>query len=818
MLPYERGFCAMKRIINFCVFQPYWVIAAVSIITIFFGFQIPHLKIDPRVEIILQSENPVEKEYSANKKEFTSYADILIGMVHTDVFNAESLKKIQAISEEAETIEGVRKVTSILSVKSIQGSESGLAVTPMVPEGRIPVTPQEMAAFREKALSWDIYHGLFITEDGKGTAIFIVLDESVQTDQIVPIYYKLQDIMTKYEGPEKFFISGTKVVEALQGHYMIKDLKLLPPLAGIVLLGFLFLFFRNIRGMILPLASVGIATIWSMGLMPLLDIPLTMVTSALPVAMMAVGVAYGVHVVENIFSNSSEGKKGKAGIISALERLSVPILMAGLTTIAAFLSLCTTPVVPLTQFGLLSAFGIMTAMILALTFVPAVMSVVDTRGREYVPHHHTEKDIIAPLLRWLSYINIHRYRWVLAFYLVVLIGSLILGRHVRSDLNLVEDFREGSPIRVADKILNEKFSGTSQFNVAIETKNPDDIKEPEVLREMERLQEELKGLEGVGKAVSIVDFIKQMNKAMHEGDPAFYVIPESKELVAQYLLLYSFSGGGDELESFINYDFSSGQILLSMKSQSGYLAQDIVDKVKTFKETKSKEPEIENFITTGLAMLAKEFNRLVVRSQVQSFCLSFVLCFVITSGIFRSFKLGIYSMVPLIIPIALDFGIMGGSGIKLNAATAIVASIDIGMGIDYCIHYLSRYRHEIREGRSVEEAIGIALNTSGRGIIYNALAVAAGFMMLIPSQFVIISQLGLLVAVDMVTIAASALTFLPVSLMLFPPAFKEKTAKVPVTEVPIRLVPQVARKEGMQSADHGRSADNPGSDIHEVQQ
>ncbi len=809
----------MKRIIDFSVFHPYWVIGVVFIVSVFFGLQLPNLKIDPRVEIVLQSKNPIEKEYSLNKKEFASYADILIGMAHTDVFHPDSLRKISAISEEAKNIKGVKKVTSILSVKHIAGNESGLDVSPLMPDGEIPAAGPEMDEFRRKAYAWDIYDGLFITKDGKGTAIFIILEETIETDQIVPIYYQLQDIMKKYEGPEEFFISGTKVVEALQGHYMIKDLKLLPPLASIVLLGFLFLFFRSFRGMILPLTSVGIATLWSMGLMPLLDIPLTMVTSALPVAMLAVGVAYGVHVVENVFSETFEGKKGKECITSALYRLALPILMAGLTTIAAFMSLCTTPVVPLTQFGLLSAFGIMMAMLLAVTFVPAALSIVDARGKAYIPHHHTKTDIIGPLLKVISHVNVHKYRWVLAVYLLIFVVSLIVGRHVRSDLNLVEDFREGSPIRTADRILNEKFGGTSQFNVAFDTKNADDIKEPSVLKEMEQLQEELKGLHGVGKTVSIVDFVKQMNKAMHDGDPAFYVIPESRELVAQYLLLYSFSGGGDELDSFINYDFQKGQILLSMKSQSGYLAQDVVDKVAAFEETRPRESKVVGIVTTGLAMLAKEFNRLVVRSQVQSFCISFILCFVITSSIFRSFKLGLYTMVPLVIPITLDFGIMGASGIKLNAATATVASIDIGMGVDYCIHYLSRYRHEIREGRTVEQAISKALNTSGRGIIYNALAVAAGFLVLVPSQFVIVSQLGLLVAVDMITIAASALTFLPISLMLFPPLFKEKAAAVTVTEVPIRLVPKEAGAEVMQSANSTRlGPNNPEPDFTEAQQ
>jgi predicted RND superfamily exporter protein len=273
----------------------------------------------------------------------------------------------------------------------------------------------------------------------------------------------------------------------------------------------------------------------------------------------------------------------------------------------------------------------------------------------------------------------------------------------------------------------------------------------------------------VGKAVSIVDFIKRMNQAMHDGDPAFYTIPESRDLVAQYLLLFSFSGGGDELDGFVDYEFRKAQIVLQMKSLSGHLARKVIDTARRFQEDELGGKKVTNIITTGLAVMAKEFNRIVVRSQVQTFFISFFLCFLITSGVFRSLRLGFYSMMPLLIPIALDFAIMGVSGIRLNAATATVASIDIGMGIDYSIHFLSRYRHEIRAGLPVASALDRALNTSGRGIIYNALAVAAGFLVLAPSQFVIISQMGILVAVDMVTIALSALTFLPACIMLLPP-------------------------------------------------
>jgi predicted RND superfamily exporter protein len=781
----------MKKIVHFCIDHPYWVLGILTIITLFFALQIPKIKMDSRVEVMLRHDHPAVKVFIENKKSFDQSSNIVVGMLHTDIYNPSSLEKLRKVTQEIKQIKGIKKVTCLLNAKYIQGSESGLDVSPLVKEDTVPGTPEEIAALKAKVDSWDIYKGALVTKDGKGTAFSIVLDNNIETVQIIPMYFTMAGILKKYEGPEKFFISGTKVLEALQSHYMIKDLIFLPPLVTIVLMICLFFFFRNFTGMLLPLLSVGIACLWTFGMMALAKIPLTMISTAMPVALMAVGVGYGVHVVENVFADSSAGKKGKSEIKITLMRIAIPVIIAGLTELTSFLSLCSWWVVPLTQFGMASAFGFTCAMLLVLTFIPAVLSLTDREDKIYSAHHHTRTDIVGPILKKLSYISLHKKGWIFAISLLVFIVAFMMGRHVRSDMNLAENFKERSPIRYADKILNDNFGGTSQYNVVFKGKQADDIKDPAVLRAMDKLQNELKGINGVGKVVSIVDFIKRMNQSMHGGDPAFYTIPDSKDLVAQYLLLYSFSGGGDELDTFVTYDFKDGQILLQMKSQSSYLTQDVVDTVQRFED---KEigiiPQVSGVITTGLAMLAKEFNKVVVTSQIQSFIFSFALCFFVTVGIFRSFRLGIYSMVPLLIPITLDFGLMGSTGIKLNAATATVASIDIGLGIDYCIHFLSRYRHEINLGRSVDEAIDFTMNSAGRAIIYNALAISAGFLVLVPSQFSVISQMGILVAVDMLTIALSALTFLPACIKLLPPKIRKFTKDEYVPIDPLMEAPE----------------------------
>jgi len=279
----------MKKIVHFCIDHPYWVLGILAVITLFFALQIPKIKMDSRVEVMLRHDHPAVKVFIENKKSFERYADIVVGMLHTDIYNPGSLEKLYKVAGEIEKIKGIKKVTYILNAKNIEGSESGLEVSPFVKDGSIPSTPEEIAALKAKIASWDIFNGSLVTKNGKGAAISVVLYNNIETVHIIPIYFTMAGILKKYEGPEKFFISGTKVLEALQSHYMIKDLIFLPPLVTIVLLICLFFFFRNFSGMLLPLLSVGIACLWTFGMMALAKIPLTMISTAMPVALMAAG-------------------------------------------------------------------------------------------------------------------------------------------------------------------------------------------------------------------------------------------------------------------------------------------------------------------------------------------------------------------------------------------------------------------------------------------------------------------------------------------------------------------------------------------------
>jgi hypothetical protein len=341
---------------------------------------------------------------------------------------------------------------------------------------------------------------------------------------------------------------------------------------------------------------------------------------------------------------------------------------------------------------------------------------------------------------------------------------------LRADMDPITYFKKSSPIRIADDFLNAKFAGTSMLNVVVRTQNADDIKDPAVLRRIELLQNRLKGIEGVGKSMSIVDLIKRMHQVMHDDDPRYYAIPDSRELIAQYLLLYSFSGAED-IERFVNHDYRNAQVILVIKSQAGALAEKVFQEIDAFNRELPRDSGITVF-ATGISAITREFNRIVIQGQISSFILALILVVLVTMPIFKSVKLGAFSILPLLIPILFNFGIMGYTGITLNAATALIASITVGVGIDYSIHFLSRYRYELGMNADVPTAIANAINTTGRAVMYNALAVAAGFSVLILSKFVPVLQSGMLTVLVMIISSTAALTALPAVINRFHPRIK----------------------------------------------
>lgn len=329
---------------------------------------------------------------------------------------------------------------------------------------------------------------------------------------------------------------------------------------------------------------------------------------------------------------------------------------------------------------------------------------------------------------------------------------------------MVNYFRPSSEIRKSDRIINEKFTGSISAVVTLESDTNGYFKGPEALRKLDSMSAFLRKDPKVGMVVSLATYMRRMNYAMNGNDPEFDRTPPSREMAAQYLLLYS---NPDDLEEVVTSDYRKARIVVTIKDGSITYISDLNKRIHAFLDREF--PHLERGLA-GTSQMGLAVNQMVIRGQFWSLLFSLVAVFLISSLMFRSFVGGVFTVVPLGLAILLNFAILGAMKIPLDVGTAIIAGIAIGVGIDYAIHFLNGVKHG-HAGNAPAEACKSGIHIAGNAIIFNAMAVGAGFMVLCFSSFVPLVRLGVFVALTMVTATIGTLVLLPALIDLVRPRF-----------------------------------------------
>ena len=563
-------------------------------------------------------------------------------------------------------------------------------------------------------------------------------------------------------------MAGMAAIVVCIGDYITRDMKRLLPAVFAVVILCLWLSFRMPLGVILPLLTVIVSILWTLGVMALARVPLNALTGALPVLLTAVGTAYTIHVLFHFLHNASRTSNRKEALIQSVSQVGFAVIMAGLTTCGGFASLGITQVLPIRYFGLFAAVGTLVSLLSSLTLIPSILTLrIDRIALPRPPVQQTRTRGLERMLRgYVRYAIKHRH----AFYWIsLLLGALFLAGTFRiyAESDYVTQFKRSSHIRRSDQMINTHFNGSSVMNVIVLGKEPDSLKEPEILRKMESLQRFVETLNDVGGTTSLADYLKRMNQALNADDPAFCRVPDTREMVSQCLLLYSMSGDESDLEDVINDDYSLGCISVALKSGSTRYGGQMVQQIEKYNDEHLGLP----IHITAPMVLGKVVDDLTIRAQVESMITSIVVVFSLVALILRSFVAGLLSILPLLLCLLCNFGILGWADLPLQTGTAIIASVAIGIGIDYAIHFLNMARVKASEGRNTRDALEEAAGTAGRAIVYNAAAVGLGFLVLVFSSFVWNIQFGCFIALTMLTSSLATLTLLPCLVSSFRPRF-----------------------------------------------
>jgi hydrophobe/amphiphile efflux-3 (HAE3) family protein len=602
-----------------------------------------------------------------------------------------------------------------------------------------------------------------VSEDFTMAAIAATISNSELEEQILA---DVDSIILANPGTATIFTGGLPYIRKAILHDVRRDGLLLIPLALVIMLLFLWFAFREWKGMVLPFTVVAMSIAVAMGMAPLLGWKLSVISLIVPIMLIAVANDYGIHMIAMYQEvlGKGESRSMPEVVKEVTRRLRKPIIFTGLTTVAGVLGLLTHSIIPARQVGAMTAVGVALAIILTLFMIPAWLSMLKPGNRRPLkPGSDRAGWLEKALVKASSVITRHPGRVLIISSALTLVFAIGIS-FVRVDSNNENFFPAKHPVKVASKLINSGFGGSQSISVMVEG----DIKDPVLLKKLERWTNNINEIKGVGHVYSISEVIKEMSKGLYDPDEEGYnSIPATRDGVAQLLELYNMSGDPEDFEKLVDYDYSKAHMMIRLSNPENTIIKEVISKIENLAEKDGTEITVG-----GYAYIMAEFANRIVRGQVSSLVFALVVVFILLAIIFKSVKGGLISVLPIIASVIFLLGFMGISGISLNPATALLSSIMIGVGVDYTIHFIWRYKAELKN-MSYNEAVQKTLINTGRGIVFNALSVMVGFSVLIFSGFTSIRFFGYLVLISIGVCLISALFVVPSLMIIFKPDFVE---------------------------------------------
>jgi predicted RND superfamily exporter protein len=421
------------------------------------------------------------------------------------------------------------------------------------------------------------------------------------------------------------------------------------------------------------------------------------------------------------------------------------------------------------SLGLLASFGALSAFVISITLVPILLSLLPTRT--FQRQRRRSSSVLERALSGLARFNESHKAHILVATFVLIMLSLIGVFQLKVETTLIEYLKEKNPLVQAVRHIEEHLTGTSTLDVVFSFEDPGQVREPKNLAQVEALQGYLEGEPIVTDSFSLVDILKRMNQVFRGGDPAFFRLPESREEIAQYLLLYTMSGEEEDLARYVDDDHQTTVLASRLKTVSSAEMDRFLEEVK--EHIRTEYPNLGIHVT-GISVLVTDSIDAIVRGQIQSLALALVLISLIMIALLWSVRLGLLSMIPTVIPILMTLGLMGWLGIPINTATAVISCVAIGIAVDDTIHYMTRFRKEVQNNPEEVTAAFRSLASTGRAMYLTSFILTVGFSVLVFSHFKPIIYFGSLMAVTMVSALAGDMVLLPVLLMVLKPMRKKE--------------------------------------------
>lgn len=718
-----------------------------------FIIQAPKVKTVDNVDYFTLENDPDVKFYDSFKAVFGNDEFFIIAFEKDDIFSVENLTLLKEMTRDLEAIGEIREIKSLANINDTIGEDDYFIVKPFLET--IPETDNGLVALRKSALSNPLYLKNLISVDGTTAAIVVsVHDRPDEPSYRKRVIEKCDQVLEKYrDRTGKVYKAGWTTTNFYLSQYMKKDISVFIPVSYLFIIFAVFLFFRNVRLTLIAALDISLCMGSTMGLFHLFDITLNNVTVIVPPVVMSLALCDTMHIFSHLDPELLKRFPTKEKALShLLKTIWLPCLLTTVTTAVGFASLMFSDIPPIRDFGKVGSIGMFFEFTFAFTLIPCMLLRFDATRVFTVNHRETNTGKLLEKIVWLVQT---RYRFINISAVVILIISLWAASTIKVETNLLEYFKQNSPVRIDTDFVEKKLSGIATVDISLRTQTPGAFKSPESIMLIETIQTFINTVKGVDKTISFADFIKDMNQSFHNESKDYYKVPESRELVAQYLLMYD----SEDIDDFVNDSYDNSRIAVRVAPHSTSDQKRIITDIRQFTDNLDHQ-DIDIRVTGRIVQDVNTIDA-IVNGQVSSLVSAAGVIAVIMVIVLKSVKLGVVSLIPNLFPIAFSFGIMGIMGIQLNTATALIAALALGIATDDTVHFLTEFRSYLAQGINEADALGRVIKEKGSGILAASAILAIGFGVMVMSSFVPTIYFALLSAIIMVIAPFGDLLILP---------------------------------------------------------
>ncbi|MFQ5432714.1 MAG: RND family transporter [Nitrospinota bacterium] len=774
-------------------------LTAILLTLIFFAAlasNLPNLGIDTSNEGFLRDDDPVLITYNEFRDQFGRAEMVIIALSPEEVFDIDFLEKLKRLHEELEEkVPHLDDVTSLINARNTRGEGDELIVEDLLENW--PQNEQELAALKKRALENPVYKNLLLSEDGKFTTIVIrtdayssigikedVLegfdDEASQAAKAVSekreyltdaenseVVSAVSELVKRYDSPDfPIQIAGSPVVSDVLKRSMMKDMRRFIAMSLVIIAVVLFALFRRLSGVLMPMVVVILSLLSTFALMALVGTPIKLPTQILPSFLLAVGIGDSVHILAIFYNRFNKTGDKEGSVAWAIGHSGLAVVMTSLTTAAGLASFMTAEVAPIADIGKFASAGVMMALAYTVVLMPAMLALWPLKPTREIGHGEGGSLMDRLLDRMADFATGYAKPIVAVSAAVIAVG-LFFALQLEFTHNPLKWFPKKTPIRKATEKIDKELKGTVAVDVVVDTGVENGLYRPDLLNSFDKLSRHFESFKMgelfVGKAWSLADILKEINKALNENREEFYAIPQDKNLIAQEFLLFE-NSGSDDLEDFVDSQFSKTRFSMKLPWIDVIGYKDFLDTVENkFKEALSEGTAVT---VTGMIVLFSRTLYASIYSMGESYLIAGVVITFMMMFLIGNIRIGLISMIPNVMPIVITLGFMKVAGMPLDMFTMMIGSIAMGLAVDDTIHFFHNFRRYYHETGDVRDAVHHTLHTTGRAMLVTSVVLSLGFFIFMFASMNNLFNFGLLTGMTIVLALAADFLLSPAILAL----------------------------------------------------